>query len=59
MEDKTVLAKADAAAVWCKNATKHAWKFQGKPWRYLLIPHDQITEQKTLDGLVASYCYEQ
>lgn len=27
----------------------------GKPWRYLLIPHDQIQDQMTLAGLAARY----
>jgi hypothetical protein len=27
----------------------------GKPWRYLLIPHDQIQDQMTLAGLAGRY----
>jgi len=50
MTDKVVLAKARAAATWCKHATDHC----GKKWTYLLIPHDQIDEAKTLAGLAAS-----
>jgi type III restriction enzyme len=53
MSDEVVLAKADAAATWCKYATAHARENGGKPWRYLLIPHDQIQEQMTLGGLAA------
>ena len=30
---------------WCKNASDHAG---GKPWRYLVIPHEQVTEDKRL-----------
>lgn len=55
MTDEVVLAKADAAALWCKHATTHAHKNGDKPWRYLLIPHDQIQEQMTLAGLTARY----
>ena len=55
MTDEVVLAKADAAAVWCKHATAHANENGGKPWRYLLIPHDQIQDQMTLAGLAARY----
>jgi type III restriction enzyme len=51
MKDETVLAKARAAALWCKRATEHAG---GKPWKYLLIPHDAIDESKTLAGLAAA-----
>ncbi len=62
------MAKADAAAVWCKHATAHANANgglpavpgavpaqAGKPWRYLLIPHDQIQDQMTLAGLAARF----
>ena len=42
MTDEVVLAKADAAVTWCQHATAHANENGGKPWRYLLIPHDQI-----------------
>lgn len=55
MTDDVVLAKADAAATWCKHATAHAKENEGKPWRYLLIPHDQIKDQMTLAGLAARY----
>ena len=57
MEDPDVLAKAKAAAEWCRNATEHERKHGGKPWTYLLIPHDVITENKTLKGLAASYMH--
>jgi len=50
MNDEVVLAKARAAAMWCKHATEHC----GRKWTYLLIPHDQIDEAKTLSGLAAS-----
>lgn len=55
MTDEIVLAKATAAATWCKHATEHAQENSGKPWRYLLIPHDQIQDQMTLAGLAARY----
>lgn len=57
MEDREVLAKAKAAAEWCGHATKHERRNGGKPWTYLLIPHDVITDNKTLQGLAASYSY--
>ncbi len=40
-----VKAKARAGALWCKNASEHAG---GKPWRYVLIPHEQVTADKRL-----------
>jgi len=58
MEDKDVLAKAQAAAEWCRHATAHEVKHGGKPWTYLLIPHDVITDNKTLQGLAATYAFQ-
>ena len=57
MTEQIVLAKADAAATWCNHATVHANENGGKPWHYLLIPHDAITDNKTLQGLAAVYTY--
>ncbi len=52
MTNDIVLAKARAALLWCQRATEHAG---GKPWKYLLIPHDAIDESKTLAGLAATW----
>ncbi len=43
LQDKKVLAKAKAAQLWCDRATG----VSTKPWRHLLIPHDQIAENRT------------
>ena len=40
---------------WCKNATDYAGEHGGKPWKYVLIPHDAIAENMTLKGLVQQY----
>jgi type III restriction enzyme len=53
-----VIAKAEAASVWCQHASHHARESSGKSWTYLLIPHDQIAEQMTLAGLAARYTYQ-
>lgn len=57
MTDDVVLSKAKAAATWCKHATAHAASYGGKPWKYLLIPHDQIDHNKTLQGMIASFSH--
>jgi len=51
LEDPIVIAKKEAAVKWCVNASDHARSYGGKPWRYLLIPHDEIAENITLGGL--------
>lgn len=51
MEDPEVLAKRDAAVLWGKRASDHSATYGGKPWQYVLIPHDAIAENMTLAGL--------
>ncbi|MEK7383851.1 MAG: type III restriction endonuclease subunit R, partial [Elusimicrobiota bacterium] len=58
LEDAEVLAKARAATDWCRHAGAHAKAHGGKPWSYLLIPHDRITDNKTLAALIAAYTVE-
>jgi type III restriction enzyme len=58
METEEVQAKARAAVTWCLHASEHATNTDGKLWKYLLIPHDRITEQMTVKGLEAS-CWVQ
>lgn len=55
MADVEVLAKQEAAVKWCGLATTHALSNGGKPWKYLLIPHDAITENMTLTGLASQF----
>ena len=43
-----VKAKAEAGALWCRHASDHARKTGAKPWKYLLIAHDLVTEDKRL-----------
>jgi len=58
MRDDEVLAKAHAAYVWCRNATEHEQNHGGKPWTYLLIPHDAIKSTMTLQGLAAAFMWK-
>ena len=48
MDSPEVLAKAEAASEWCKYATQNAVKNGSKPWRYLLIPHDEVGDANDL-----------
>lgn len=56
MEAPDVLAKKEAALRWCENASNHAKTYGGKPWVYLLLPHDVIAENMTLDGFKRYFC---
>ena len=55
MQDKDVLAKRDVAVQWCGWASEHAHSYGGKPWCYVLIPHDAIVENMTLDFVVKQF----
>jgi len=55
MEDPIVLAKKDSAVQWCANASEHTRTNGGKSWRYLLIPHDEIAENITLEALAKRF----
>ena len=55
MKQEDVLAKAQAATVWCQHATAHEKAHEGKSWSYLLIPDDAIAENKTLQALAATF----
>jgi type III restriction enzyme len=55
MTGPQVLAKKEAAVTWCARATDHARSNGGKPWKYVLIPHDAIAENMTLAGLVTEF----
>lgn len=46
-----VQAKKTAAITWCKNASEYSQKYGGKVWNYVLIPHDKIKENMTVQGL--------
>ena len=48
LETQEVQAKATAASQWSKHASDYAQSVGGKPWRYLLIPHIEVTEAKRL-----------
>ena len=47
-----VQTKAAAAARWCTHASAHAVQVGTKPWKYLLLPHDEVAESKRLQDYV-------
>jgi len=55
MDDAEVLAKSRAAVEWCGHASDHERRHGGKPWRYVLIPHDAVEANRTLAGLTAQF----
>lgn len=55
VETDTVQNKAKAAITWCEYATKHALNYNGKPWKYVLIPDVDVLPNATLNGLVKRF----
>ncbi len=47
-----VQAKAAAALQWCQHASDFTASVGGKPWKYLLIPHDEVNESRRLDDFL-------
>jgi len=58
MDSPDVLAKKDAAVLWCRRASSHTATYGGKPWKYLLIPHDEIAANMTLKSLSQRFMCE-
>jgi type III restriction enzyme len=52
LDTAEVQAKAAAAVRWCKHAAEYARNVGGKPWKYLLVPHDEITESRRLNDFL-------
>jgi len=55
LDDPVILAKKEVAGSWCAHASRHALSCGGKPWQYVLIPHDAIAENMTLSGLAKQF----
>lgn len=49
MTSNEVKAKATAAKKWCAHASDFGHSVGSKPWEYLLILHDEVQENRTLD----------
>jgi type III restriction enzyme len=55
IHSEEVQKKAQAALNYCAGATKYTAANGGKPWKYLLIPHDAVMLNMSLSGLAAKH----
>lgn len=55
IDSREVQAKGKAAAEWCTHASAHSALHGGKPWRYLLVPDEEVRFTATIDGLMARF----
>ena len=55
MNDEEVKAKRDVAVKWCALASEYSTTSGGKPWKYVLVPHDAIKDNMAVEGLVRQF----
>ena len=55
INDEDVQAKAKAANKYCNYATEYTEENEGKPWKYVLIPHDKVSKNSSFKGIVSPY----
>jgi type III restriction enzyme len=53
VDDDEVQEKAKVAREWCQAASEHVNRNGGKPWRYAIIPHNEIAQNHSLRHLTA------
>lgn len=53
LQDSEVQAKAAAAVKYCNYATEYTAENGGKPWKYVLIPHDKVAKNSSVKGVVS------
>ncbi|MFC3861169.1 DEAD/DEAH box helicase [Deinococcus antarcticus] len=51
VDDDEVQEKAKVAREWCEAASEHVKRYGGKPWRYSIIPHNEIAQNHSLGHL--------
>lgn len=55
IETREVKGKAKAALEYCKYATEYTSKNGGKPWKYILIPHDIVKQNISFNFIIENY----
>lgn len=58
IQDPEVQAKAQAAVKYCNYATEYTAEYGGKPWKYVLIPHDKVAKNNSFKGVVVGNILE-
>ena len=57
VDSSDVQEKAQAAVQYCTHATEFTTRNGGKPWKYILIPHNAVQLNMSVDKLVRAYEY--
>lgn len=57
VDSSEVQGKARGAVQYCNHATESTIHNGGKPWKYILIPHNAVKINMSFDSLVKNYEY--
>lgn len=57
--NEEVTEKARAGSQWCHYASEYLLKHDGKPWHYVLIPHDAVVESSSVKSLAQRYEFKE
>jgi len=55
IESSEVQEKSRAALEYCKHATEYTTANEGKPWQYVLIPHNAVKSNMGFEFLVDKF----
>jgi SNF2 family DNA or RNA helicase len=55
IETAEVREKTEAAILYCKNATEFTALHGGKPWKYVLIPHNAVMVNMSFEALARKF----
>jgi type III restriction enzyme len=55
IETSDVQEKMKAALLYCRNATEYTTQNGGRPWKYVLIPHNAVMTNMSFDNLAYKY----
>jgi type III restriction enzyme len=55
LQHEDVQLKSLAAVEWCEYANQHAAQYGGKPFSYVLIPHDEIKHNTSFQRIIDTY----
>jgi type III restriction enzyme len=55
IETSDVQEKTEAALLYCRNATEFTTQNGGKPWKYILIPHNAVMINMSFETLIRQF----
>jgi type III restriction enzyme len=57
VDSREVGLKAKAALVYCQRVTEYTTANGGKPWKYVLIPHNAVLQNMSFTNLAGRFKY--